>query len=242
MSTCDNHPEPFIVIDAGSGRYASFDPRGLECWIAETEHGDWDGHLEVFQTIRDESLYRHASGAWTLITEWEHWEAEVAATPQARRLDDNEAVQWLLRHNFPPPAALASLADEHIFQPGPPREGEVDRTGQNFRSNPAQAKEPEERDPWDEELRDVPEWDKDMGELRWRGKVIRRVTIGRAQNVVTVLDAFQQQDWKQRIGDPLSRSVNPCRLNDTVRSLNVGLTGIIFESDGTNTGIRWRPR
>lgn len=85
-----------------------------------------------------------------------------------------------------------------------------------------------------------PVWKKEVGELRLGGEVIRRiVSPSRATNIVMVLDAFQQQNWKQRIKFPPSLKGKSDTMGQTTKSLNTGLTRIRFERDGTSQGIKW---
>lgn len=60
-----------------------------------------------------------------------------------------------------------------------------------------------------------------------------------ADNVVAVLDAFQDNGWVERIEDPLSDQPDGQTLRETIRSLNNGLERIRFVADGTSQGIRW---
>jgi hypothetical protein len=59
--------------------------------------------------------------------------------------------------------------------------------------------------------------------------------LGPAVNVVKVLDAFEEENWPERIDDPL----DPGKLAESIRSLNVNLTAIQFVRDGTGGGIYW---
>jgi hypothetical protein len=68
-------------------------------------------------------------------------------------------------------------------------------------------------------------------------KTIRR--LGNAKNVALVLDVFEESGWPSRIDDPLPGGTHPQRLQETVKSLNNGLTGILFHADGTGRGIKW---
>lgn len=87
---------------------------------------------------------------------------------------------------------------------------------------------------------ETPSWN-GANELTFRGLVIRRVrNRGQAVNVATVLDAFQEQSWPARIDDPLPDGRDQQRLHATVRSLNKGLTGIVFSADGSGEGYQWR--
>lgn len=85
-----------------------------------------------------------------------------------------------------------------------------------------------------------PEWDRSAGELRFGGKVVKRVRGPRvAKNVVTVLDAFQEEGWPRHIDDPLPDGRKQKRLHDTVWSLNEDLEVIRFRADGSGEGFCW---
>jgi hypothetical protein len=90
-----------------------------------------------------------------------------------------------------------------------------------------------------EEMDLQPEWRKDEAKLYFRGEVVRTIrSIARAQNVVRILDAFQNGDWPTRVDDPL-RYKDPHQLRETVRSLNRGLSLIRFKMDGASKGVCW---
>jgi hypothetical protein len=92
-----------------------------------------------------------------------------------------------------------------------------------------------------------PIWDPDLRELRVGELVIKRFRQ-LALNQVTVLTSFQELLWPRRIDDPLTGNsqVEPKRrLRDTVFALNrnqVTAKVLVFEADGTGTGIIWRWR
>lgn len=92
-----------------------------------------------------------------------------------------------------------------------------------------------------------PTWDPDLRELRVGEVVIKRFRQP-ARNQVTVLASFQELLWPRRIDDPLTGDcdVEPKRrLRDTVFALNrnhVTANLLVFEADGTGTGIIWRWR
>ena len=83
------------------------------------------------------------------------------------------------------------------------------------------------------------EWHKDLGELRLNGKVIRRVRIKAAKNLVIILDGFQECGWPEQMQDSVPRSSHTSCLRDDVKTLNKQLKKIRFYSDGTGEGIRW---
>lgn len=85
-------------------------------------------------------------------------------------------------------------------------------------------------------------WNRDRGELTIDGQVARKVTKpNQSQNIMRVLDEFQRKSWPEQIqikfleGEPGKEVIR-----ETVRSLNRGAQGIVFEADGTGGGIRFR--
>lgn len=89
-----------------------------------------------------------------------------------------------------------------------------------------------------------PEWRPATGEL-WFGAIRAKKiqNLGPAVNIVKILEHFQLENWPDRIDDPLPFErqliVAKRRLHDAVKSLNTGIIGIRFLSDGTGRGIRW---
>src|SRR5262245_51807295 len=90
-----------------------------------------------------------------------------------------------------------------------------------------------------------PTWDSNLRELRVGKLVIKRFRQP-ARNQVTVLASFQELRWCCRIDDPLTGD-SDCepkrRLRDTVFALNrhhITQNVLLFEADGTGTGIIWR--
>jgi hypothetical protein len=90
-----------------------------------------------------------------------------------------------------------------------------------------------------------PTWDPDLRELRVGDLVIKRFRQP-AWNQVTVLASFQELCWPRRIDDPLTGNsgIEPKRrLRDTIFALNrshVTVKVLIFEAEGTGTGIIWK--
>jgi hypothetical protein len=81
-------------------------------------------------------------------------------------------------------------------------------------------------------------WIRERGELRVDGRIARIIrSLSIAKNIVSILDAFQRQNWPDRIASPFSDELTPQELHETVRSLNRGLQGLRFRCDGTGTGI-----
>jgi hypothetical protein len=87
------------------------------------------------------------------------------------------------------------------------------------------------------ERNDVPQWNAVTGELSYKGKVVRRVSV-RAARVRTVLDAFQCDGWPVHVDSPLPPKKGSYLLRDTVRTIN--LCTIRFFSDGKGQGISWQ--
>jgi len=89
-----------------------------------------------------------------------------------------------------------------------------------------------------------PNWDIELRELTWRGLLVKRFRTPSACQEL-ILAAFQEEDWPQRIDDPLQpvRGQDPkARLHDIIRRLNsrqrVGR--LRFTKDGTGKGICWQ--
>lgn len=90
----------------------------------------------------------------------------------------------------------------------------------------------------------LPTWDADARTLYFGDYIVKQFRVP-AENQVTILDAFQEENWPTQIFDPLSpqKDVDPKqRLRDTIRGLNKNqvVAKIRFSSDGTGTGIIWR--
>jgi hypothetical protein len=93
-------------------------------------------------------------------------------------------------------------------------------------------------EPVDERIDDLPVWDASAGKLSLGGAVIRPVAQ-RAKNVRKILNAFQEDQWKHHIDNPLPGGAKSRTLRETVRTLNERLSGIEFFCDGRAKGIRW---
>ena len=88
-----------------------------------------------------------------------------------------------------------------------------------------------------------PVWNRKLGELSRNGKLIRSISgLQRAKNIVPILDKFEAYKWPVCINIPKSLKGDVDKLGQTVRSLNRGLDDILFERDGTGSGIRWKVR
>jgi hypothetical protein len=87
-----------------------------------------------------------------------------------------------------------------------------------------------------------PSWNKLRRELTLRGAVIKQVrSVARAQNVVLVLDSFEELGWSEAIDSPISGADSQQRTLDTVKSLNHNLSGIRFHSAAAGGRILWTP-
>jgi len=80
-----------------------------------------------------------------------------------------------------------------------------------------------------------PKWD--GSKLWYMGQVVRRVRVSKADNVVAVLNAFQEENWPNTVLYPNEADIQT--LHYTVRSLNDGLKVLRFRADGTGRGIMW---
>jgi hypothetical protein len=85
-----------------------------------------------------------------------------------------------------------------------------------------------------------PHWDGERGELLYEGTRVKKVSIGKARNVVAVLAAFERAGWPFRIDDPTGKGQEA--MHQTIRSLNKRLQGIRFRGDDTGKGISWEVR
>jgi hypothetical protein len=90
-----------------------------------------------------------------------------------------------------------------------------------------------------------PRWDSDRGEL-WMGDTLVKQFRLPSPNQRIVLMAFEEQDWPQRIDDPLPPhpEIAPQRrLNATIMRLNRNqrVRCIRFRGDGSGLGLVWEP-
>ena len=83
-----------------------------------------------------------------------------------------------------------------------------------------------------------PVWRPEERKLYFQGKVARQVA-NQAKNVARVFDAFQENDWKRKIPDPINSFPTPDKVAWTVESMNKGLLYIKFSQDVTVNGYRW---
>lgn len=215
-------PNRFEVQDTASGELVVFDESGTEQWGPETHDEGWNSFEMIPEFFVTATLYRHNTGHWTLVSEKEHWEVGRCGEPEARRLDDAEAAEWLLRHGFDPPADVARLAAASLFRPDAPIQKSVSQGSSDDLPKPS--------------------WDSERRELLFRGVVCKRFRQP-APNQCRVLDAFEESGWPPCIDDPIPPSADVDRrqrLADTVRQLNKNNGMIQFEMAGTTEGVIWK--
>jgi hypothetical protein len=89
-----------------------------------------------------------------------------------------------------------------------------------------------------------PVWNSDSRELRVAELLVKRYRVP-APNQQMILSVFQEENWPDRIDDPLPHK--PARvpkraLHDTIHSLNSSQINplIRFYGDGSGEGVRWR--
>ena len=79
----------------------------------------------------------------------------------------------------------------------------------------------------------------------WWGPILVKHFRKLAPNQMRLLDAFQDNGWRSRIGDPLPAQNSDedlkQRLRDTVKDLNrsLGEPVVRFRGDGTGKGVTW---
>ncbi len=88
-----------------------------------------------------------------------------------------------------------------------------------------------------------PKWDPESRELSLAGRVVKRFRW-HAFNQERVLAAFEEEDWPQRIDDPLSPKNgqdSKRRLSDTIKWLNRKQQNRLlhFRGDGSGEGVIW---
>lgn len=93
-------------------------------------------------------------------------------------------------------------------------------------------------------IEQIPTWDNEKRELRVGHKTVKQFRL-RAVNQETILAAFQEEGWPERIDDPLppKQELDPKRrLHDTIKYLNRRQEArlIKFGGDGTGQGVVWR--
>jgi hypothetical protein len=89
----------------------------------------------------------------------------------------------------------------------------------------------------------VPCWDPERQELRFRGFLVKRFRLP-SPNQVAVLAAFEEECWPPKIDDPLPPHPDQDqkrRLSDTIKCLNRSQrTPLLrFKGDGSGEGVIW---
>ena len=90
----------------------------------------------------------------------------------------------------------------------------------------------------------TPFWDVESRTLWWDDAILLQFSRRHAPNLQALLVAFQKQNWKPCIVDPLSPAkaskANP-RLHDAIKNLNKRLerTPLRFRGSGDGKGVRW---
>jgi hypothetical protein len=84
----------------------------------------------------------------------------------------------------------------------------------------------------------LPEWCPDAGELRFQGRVIRRIRVLRApSNIHRIVTVFQDAGWTRRVDNPLSQGQQ--QLHQAIRHLNEDLELIRFRVQEGGLAITW---
>lgn len=86
-----------------------------------------------------------------------------------------------------------------------------------------------------------PVWDVETRQLRLGNKVVKQFTWP-SKNQESVLAAFEELGWPERIGNPIERHPTICpkqRLHDAIKCLNRKQVNklIRFRGDGTGLGV-----
>jgi hypothetical protein len=84
-----------------------------------------------------------------------------------------------------------------------------------------------------------PHWDGEACELRFKGRLAKELRPI-ADSQISVLAAFEEAEWPQRIDNPLPTD-DKQRMRETIRHLNERCEGLRFRADGTGKGIVWEP-
>jgi hypothetical protein len=88
-----------------------------------------------------------------------------------------------------------------------------------------------------------PTWDRDRQQLRLGKAIVKQFKVPAASQEA-VLAAFQEEDWPERIDNPLSHKSDQdpkCRLRDTINSLNRNQKRplVRFRCDRSGQGVCW---
>lgn len=90
----------------------------------------------------------------------------------------------------------------------------------------------------------MPTWDSDRQQLRVGRTIVKQFKVP-AANQEAILAAFQEEEWRPRIDDPLTPKPNQDpkrRLHDTINSLNRNQKRPLlrFLGDGKGEGVLWQ--
>ena len=88
-----------------------------------------------------------------------------------------------------------------------------------------------------ESTKPKPNWDPERSELTLSGQVIRKISP-RADNLLKIVQDFQQFGWPHKIDSPFLPGEFQKR-NEAIRELNKRLTRIRFKADGSGEAITW---
>jgi len=88
-----------------------------------------------------------------------------------------------------------------------------------------------------------PKWDESQKSLFVGNECIKTYSKP-ATNQILILKAFEEQEWRPTIDDPLPRDhrIEPKgRLSDAIKSLNKAIPQLKFRGNGKGTGVTWEP-
>ena len=216
------------VFDEDEERNCFFDIEECQRWgpvQIDVRSDSWKLFIEppVFGRPIAQTLYRHSPKNWTLILAWQHLFSSMGRQrPRAKRLSDQQAVDWMWKHGIDPPEDVVHLLEKWRFLPGAP-----------FGSD----------DTPDPDTGHRPHWDEQRCELRLGDEVVRKVKRT-AVNVINVLNCFEEDNWENRIDSPFTDDESgKTTLRETVRTLNERQNvrkRIRFEADGSGRGLLWK--
>jgi len=88
-----------------------------------------------------------------------------------------------------------------------------------------------------------PRWDKENGRLYETSEIVCPIRLtNKPSNVVRILDAFEEEEWRRSIDNPIPASNSDARLRDTLHGFNKRLKAISFHSMGEKVVWQVRPR
>lgn len=117
--TTNSAPTRLEAFDVEAGECVVFDRGDSQHWgpVEEPEGGS---PFDPPDFVHATTLYRHQTGHWTLLTQRTFCETGECGPPEAHRLSDADAADWLLRHGHELPEDVAHLAENSLFRPGAP--------------------------------------------------------------------------------------------------------------------------